>query len=131
MPAERRLSAVIKTSKRVNHRGTEDTEKTERINAIVSSVFSVTLWLTLLFYYPFARLADHVVHDRLQVAGLLEHAHLPVGAVALFEDAERVLDLWARPQLVEHVTEEPFDQLPDQVAGRHLLLLAEVHELAV
>src|SRR4051812_34808183 len=80
--------------------------------------------------YSFTRLPDHVVHDRLQVAGLFENAHLPVGAVALFQNAEGVFDLLARAQLVEHVAQEPLDQLADEVAGRQLLLLAEVHEPA-
>src|SRR5437764_725083 len=76
-------------------------------------------------YYK--QLIDHV----LQVGRAGEGGELAVGAGALLQDAEGVLDLRPTAQVVDHVADEPLDQLAQQVAGRELLLLAQVQQLAV
>src|SRR5262245_46855592 len=81
--------------------------------------------------HPRSGLGDDVVNYSLQVAGLLVNRKLPVGARPFLEDLKRVLHFLAAAQVVDHVADEPLDHLADQFAGRELLLLAEVEQLAV
>ena len=64
--------------------------------------------------HSFLGLADQVIDHRLQVAGLPEHPQLTIGTGAVVQYPVRVLDLLARPELVEHVAEEPVDTIPKQ-----------------
>src|SRR5438477_8447376 len=80
---------------------------------------------------PFRGLGDEPVHHRFVAAGLAEGGELAVGAGALVQDTEGVLDFLAATELVHHVVDEPLDQLADQGARRELDFLAEVDELAV
>ena len=79
---------------------------------------------------PDLRFVDHVVHYFFQIAGLVEDAQLAVRAGAFFQDPVDVADLLAAAEFVHHVVDELQD-LADQVAHRHLRLLAEIDHLAV
>ena len=67
---------------------------------------------------------------RLEASGLSKRRELPVGARALLEDLEGVLDLLPAPELVHDIREEPVDQLLDHVTSRPLGFLAEIEQLA-
>ena len=64
------------------------------------------------------------------MAGSLERADLAVRARPVARDHPEVLDLFARPERVEHVVDER-EQLFGEVAHRYFRLLAEVDELRV
>src|SRR5258707_9391117 len=81
--------------------------------------------------HAFGSFADELVHHVVEVAGLPERGELTVSAGAFVQDAVGIGDLLAAAQLVQHVIQEPLDQLADEVARRELLPLAEVDELAV
>src|SRR5262245_50824466 len=76
------------------------------------------------------RLVDQVVDDGLHVAGLAVDLDLLVRARPLFEDPAHVIQLVLRAEDVRRLADE-VEQLADQLAGRDLLLLAEIDQLTV
>src|SRR5436190_2515715 len=66
----------------------------------------------------------------MEMASLLEHPELAVGARALAGDHPEILDLLARPEGIEDVVHE-LEELLGEVAHRHLGLLAEIDEARV
>src|SRR5687768_13148546 len=81
--------------------------------------------------HSFFRFSHERIHDRLEITGLAEHTQLAVGAGAVLQDAVGVLDLAAAAELIDDIGNEPLEQLQDQIAGRTLVLLAEIDQLAV
>src|SRR4029453_12125959 len=77
--------------------------------------------------YPFRRLGDHTIDDALKVVRAVEYRELAVGARAVLENLERILDFPAASQLIYDVVDEPLQHFGDELAGRQLLLLPEVN----
>ena len=78
----------------------------------------------------FERLRHEVPDHGPRVAGLLVHGDLPLRTRPFPEDPERVFHLRAGAEFVDHVVEEPLDDLDDQIRRRVLALPPEVDELA-
>ena len=78
-----------------------------------------------------ARLREDVVHDGGQALRPLEDLELPVGARPALHDRADVLDLAARAQARRRRRRRTSSSSSMRSRERHLLLLAEVDELAV
>src|SRR5688572_10146044 len=80
---------------------------------------------------PLRGLTDEIVDDGSEVAGLLEHRELTVGARAFIENPKGILHLLPAAEVVENDIDEPFDGLADELPRGQFGGLAEVDELSV
>src|SRR6185437_14639055 len=80
--------------------------------------------------YAFCRLSHQLIDNIFQLACLLERRQLPIGARAVGKNRKGVFDFGARSEVVDHVVDEPANQLTNEIGGRQLLALAEIYELA-
>src|SRR2546421_5134690 len=75
------------------------------------------------------RFRDDVVDHVAQVVAPFVRRELTVGASVILHDLARIVDLFARAELVDHVVDE-LQQLIEQHRERHFLALAEVDQLS-